>query len=371
LTIFLLLFASVYAGFCLILVWTWSRMPVFSKNDVSTTALTVIIPVRNEAANLPALLADLAAQTYRNFEVIVVDDSSTDGTAAWAEGFDAPFRLRVLRLHDEPTSSPKKRAIRQAMQLAEGPLIVTTDGDCRVGSDWLRSLALFYEHTGARLISGPVTLVPGSGGSIFTRLQVVEFASLIGSGAVTMALGRPSLCNGANLCYEKAAFEAVGGFSGNEHLASGDDEFLMHKIAARFPGDVHFLKDPRALVQTEAHSTLGAFYRQRRRWASKWRHYSDWRVSALAVAVFLANVAPVLGAVSWGMGWIPGGTFGLLLLLKFSVEAVFLALVLRFLGQSEAIPWIPLTQVIYPAYVTFFGLAAQGKGYRWKGRKLE
>lgn len=346
-------------------------MPVFAQNGVPATALTVVIPVRNEARNLPALLADLAAQTYPNFEVIVADDASTDGTADLAEAFVAPFRLRVVRLRDEPTSSPKKRAIRQALSLASGPLIVTTDGDCRVGPDWLRSLALFYEKTGARLISGPVTFEHGEGKRGFTYVQVVEFASLIGSGAVTMALRRPSLCNGANLCYEKAAFEAVGGFSGNEHLASGDDEFLMHKIAARFAGDVHFLKDPRALVRTDAHRSLGAFYRQRRRWASKWRHYRDWRVSALAVAVFLANVAPVLGAVAWGMGWISGAVFGAQLFLKFSAEAVFLALVLRFLGQARAIPWIPLTQAIYPAYVTFFGLAAQGKGYQWKGRKLK
>lgn len=353
------------------LVWTWIRMPVFAKNELPTTALTVIIPVRNEADNLPALLRDLAAQTHPNFEVIVADDSSTDGTAELAEGFYALFRLRVLRLRDEPTSSPKKRAIRQALRLANGPLIVTTDGDCRVGPDWLRSLAQFYEHNGARLISGPVTFMPGSGGAFFTRLQVVEFASLIGSGAVTMALSRPSLCNGANLCYEKAAFEAVDGFSGNEHLASGDDEFLMHKIAARFPGHVHFLKDRRAIVCTDAHQTIGAFYRQRRRWASKWRHYRDWRVSGLAVAVFLANVAPVIGAITWSMGWMSGAAFGLQLFLKFSVEAVFLALVLRFLGQARSILWIPVTQVIYPAYVTFFGLTAQGKGYRWKGRKLE
>ncbi|MBC7892980.1 MAG: glycosyltransferase, partial [Sphingobacteriaceae bacterium] len=124
-------------------------MPVFAKKGLPTTALSVIIPARNEADNLPALLADLATQTYPNFEVIVADDSSSDGTAELAEGFDAPFRLRVLRLRDELTSSPKKRAICQALHLANGPLIVTTDGDCRVGPDWLRSLAQFHEHTGA------------------------------------------------------------------------------------------------------------------------------------------------------------------------------------------------------------------------------
>ncbi len=186
-----------------------------------------------------------------------------------------------------------------------------------------------------------------------------------------MALGRPTLCNGANLCYEKAVFGEVGGFAGNHHLASGDDEFLMHKVAARFPGEVRFLKSEDALVRTAAHESLRAFYRQRRRWASKWRHYRDWRVSALAVTVFGLNLTPLLGLVAWATGGISGTVFLLSLALKFSAEARFLADVLVFLNHPRARRWVPFTQLVYPFYVTFFGLAAQGKGYWWKGRKLQ
>lgn len=368
-SIFLLLLASVYFAACLLLVRTWRRMPVFFSEKMATVPLTVVIPCRNEARNLPRLLADLKAQTYPNFEVIVADDASTDGTAEVAGHFPANFRLNVLRLHDEPGNSPKKRALGAAIRQATGHLIVTTDGDCRVGPEWLGTFARAYEETGAHLLSGPVTFFSEKN-SAFENLQIVEFASLIGTGAVTMALERPTMCNGANLCYEKKAFHDVGGFAGNDHLASGDDEFLMHKIAAKYPGGVRFLKNEKALVRTAAHDSARAFYRQRRRWASKWRFYRDWRVSALAVLVFALNLTPLAALLGWALGWISGVVCLLVLGLKFSAEAVFLARILRFLGHQKAFRWIPLTQLLYPFYVTFFGLAAQGRGYVWKGRRL-
>ncbi len=369
-SIFLLLLAAWYFLACLSLVLTWRRMPLFSLENRATVPLTVVIPCRNEARNLPLLLGDLKAQTYSNFEVIVADDASTDGTGDVAGHFPANFRLNVLRLRDEPGNSPKKRALNAAIRQATGHLIVTTDGDCRVGPEWLGTFARAYEATGARLLSGPVTFFSEKN-SAFENLQVVEFASLIGTGAVTMALGRPTMCNGANLCYEKKAFHDVGGFAGNDHLASGDDEFLMHKIAANYPGGVRFLKSEAAIVYTAAHESLRAFYRQRRRWASKWRHYRDWRVSALAMLVFVLNLTPMAALLAWASGWISGGACLLVLGLKCSAEALFLADVLRFLGHRNALRWIPLTQLIYPFYVTFFGLAAQGSGYVWKGRRLK
>jgi cellulose synthase/poly-beta-1,6-N-acetylglucosamine synthase-like glycosyltransferase len=368
-SVLLLLLAFVYFLACLGLLLTWRRMPVFESKKPASVPMTVVIPCRNEAANLPLLLADLNAQTYPHFEVIVADDASTDGTAEVAGRFPANFRLIVLCLPDEPGSSPKKRALKAAIQRARGRLIVTTDGDCRVGPDWLGTFAQAHEATGARLLSGPVTFF-ATRRTTFEHLQTVEFASLVGSGAVTMALGRPSMCNGANLCYEKAAFEAVGGFTGNEHLASGDDEFLMHKIAAAFPGEVRFVKSERSVVRTAAHASLRSFYRQRRRWASKWRHYRDGRVTALAVLVFLLNLTPLAAGVGWLGGWVTGWVFLSVLFLKFSAEALFLAQLLRFFGHAGTIRWIPLTQLVYPFYVLFFGLAAQGRGYVWKGRRL-
>lgn len=174
------------------------------------------------------------------------------------------------------------------------------------------------------------------------------------------------MCNGANLAYTREVFEEVNGFAGNENVASGDDEFLMHKIAKKYPDKVFFNPVFDAIVRTASQENLTHFYQQRRRWASKWKHYDNWQVSALAVFVFLANLS-VLVAYCMLDNYFGKG----ILLLKFSAEFYFLYSVIKFLGYQSKAKYIPIVQLIYPFYVVFFGLLAQGKGYRWKGRRLE
>lgn len=368
----LLIVSLLYALFTLTLWVSWLRMPTFRAGAVPAegTFITVIIPVRNEADNIGNLLHDLSRQTYPHFEVIVADDSSTDDTLSIVQHYtkQAIFTLRTLPLANERTASPKKRAITQSIALATGDLIVTTDGDCRVGANWLAAFAGFYEKTGAKLMSGPVTFM--SEQTVFDFLQTVEFASLIGTGASTMALGFPTMCNGANLCYVKEVFTEVGGFAGVDHLASGDDEFVMHKIASQYPGGIRFLKSPEALVRTGPHRSWSAFYNQRKRWAGKWRAYQSVLPSLLAVFIFVSNAAPVVAVVSWLWGFLNGNTALIVIGLKVIPEFLFLRQVLVFLQKKSSVAVIPLTQVLYPLYVLFFGLAAQGKGYVWKGRNL-
>src|SRR5690606_25936260 len=143
------------------------------------------------------------------FEVIVMNDQSTDRTAAVVEEFQkhSPLRLRLYHLGEsENNTSPKKRAISEALKVASGRYIVTTDGDCAAEEGWLRAYLNAFTHTGAVFISAPVTFFgPQRGAGLWSKvwnhLQTVEFASLIGSGACSMALGFPNMCSGANIGY--------------------------------------------------------------------------------------------------------------------------------------------------------------------------
>ncbi|WP_310587511.1 glycosyltransferase family 2 protein [Larkinella knui] len=351
-------------------------MTIFKAPDslvfTNLPKISVIIPVRNEAYTLPLLLQDLQNQTYSaaHFEVIVADDSSTDNTLKITQSLvdQMSYFLCPLPLANEPTTSPKKRAIRQSITVATGDLIVTTDGDCRVGPRWLATIAAFYQHTGARLISGPISFNPDH--TVFGNLQTVESSSLIGAGACTMEMGSPTMCNGANLTYEKRVFEAVGGFDGIDHVASGDDELLMHKIASHYPNGVRFLKSPDAIVHTAPQPTLQAFYQQRKRWASKWRAYQSWLPSVLAVFIFASNLAVPIALVGYFLSNLTGDQLFSIVALKAVPEWLFLGSVLAFLKKKASILWIPVTQLVYPLYVVFFGLAAQQKGFNWKGRTL-
>ncbi|HEV7349472.1 glycosyltransferase [Telluribacter sp.] len=371
--IILLVLIGSYAVFTTGLVVLWFSIPKKTCPKASTTiTLSVIVPVRNEAQNILQLLRDLEQQSLPNqqFEVIIVDDASTDQTVELVRQFQATSTcpIYLLELSDVFTESPKKRAIESAIHTAKGTLIVTTDGDCRVGSGWLEAIANCYEQTQARLISGPVTFTAEQG--LMDHLQTVEFSSLIGSGACAIAAGKPTMCNGANLTYPKAVFMEVGGFEGVRHIASGDDEFLMHKIASKYPRDIYFLKQDESVVQTTAHKEWRQFYRQRKRWASKWKHYKSLVPQALALYIFSCNAALILAIALAVSGFMSFSTLLTILLLKWVPEWFFIGSILSFLKKKKSIPYIPLVQVVYPFYVTFFGLVVQHPEYEWKGRKL-
>ena len=86
------------------------------------------------------------------------------------------------------------------------------------------------------------------------------------------------MCNGANLAYERKLFYEVDGFAGIDHIASGDDMLLMHKIAKKYPGKIYYLKSVDAIVSTHPMQSWKQFFNQRIRWASKATHYDDKRI---------------------------------------------------------------------------------------------
>ena len=337
---------------------------------------SLLIAARNEAATLPLLLADLQRQTLpaAQFEVIVIDDHSIDATAEVVAQAETAFPLRLLRLlrlADQPGApTGKKAALQAALRVARAPWVVCTDADCRVGPDWLSSYAaLIGQEPAARFVSGPVLLTGAD--TLFQRLLGLEFAGLVGVGAACIRLGFPTMCNGANLAYRRDSFAAVGGFAGNEHLASGDDEFMLHKLHARFPGSIRFLLVPAATVRTAAPPTLAALLRQRVRWASKWRHYQAPAPQRLALLVAAAN-----GALAVGAGLLPvrpalAPWVGAAWLLKLGADAWFLTPVLAFFGRRRWLRAAPLLQLAYAPYVLGVGLLGLRGGYRWKGRRVK
>lgn len=363
-----------YAFACLVLLIVWNFS--FEKMTLSSFAekpfVSIIVPIRNEANNILNLLQSIENQGYSKlfFEVILVNDASEDNTVSVVEQFESTSELSIHMLNlseRKDNASPKKRAITEAIKTAKGELVITTDGDCTMGENWLETVVDFYLKTDAFFISSPVSFYSLEKGNVLQKIwnnfQVIEFGSLVGAGACSIKMSNPNMCSGANIAYKKSVFEEVGGYSGNEQIASGDDEFLMQKIATRFPDKIQFLKDYDAVVQTQSHETISSFFVQRKRWASKWRFYKNWQPTALAIYVAIVNGITAFALITARFD---------LALLKFSVEFLFLASVVLFFKKPKAIFYIPFTQLIYPFYVCIMAIAAQGKGdYVWKGRKLK
>jgi poly-beta-1,6-N-acetyl-D-glucosamine synthase len=355
-----------------LLAWNKIPAPIIPADFIPATKLSVLIPVRNEARHILNLLQDLEKQNYplELFEVLVMDDHSDDGTDEIIQEFipATKLNLRLIRLAEQGGQTGKKAAIKLGIAEAIGELLVFTDGDCRVQPDWLRLFAYTYTSEQAVFISGPVAFHHTH--TMLERMQLVEFASLIGVGGASIGLRQPNMCNGANLAYTRHVFEEVGGFAGNEGIASGDDEFLLHKISALYPERIAFLKHEKAIVFTEARKTVRSFIAQRVRWASKWRSYQRLGVQLVALSVFAVNLLLFLAIPAWLLGWLSFWTFAAAYAAKFVIDFSFLNRILAFQRQKNYLIYMLPLQLVYIPYVLYTAILGLTGRYQWKGRTI-
>jgi cellulose synthase/poly-beta-1,6-N-acetylglucosamine synthase-like glycosyltransferase len=241
----------------------------------------------------------------------------------------------------------KKHALEAGIEKARGKLIVTTDADCAHGPNWLRSIALFYTRKKPKLIIGPVKM---KGKGFFEQFQSLEFLSLVASGAGAAGLGRPIMCNGANLAYEKDAFnELDDAFQMNEY--SGDDVFLLHRMKAKYKKDISFLKSEDAMVFTESPPTLKAFFKQRTRWASKSKSYKDADTIIISLLVLLINLSIILSFTAAFFEQQALRYAVILFTSKFLSDLILLTVSSKFYKSTHLLSLYFLWAPVYPLYI--------------------
>lgn len=332
--------------------------------------VTIVIPARNEARWIGGLLEAIQAQSYplEKLQVIVVDDHSEDATADIArQQMQGRQGWEVIPLVKPEGNAFKKAAITQAVQRASGDIILTTDADCLAGKLWVQRMVEAMEpDTG--LVSGPVQM--WDDGGWFQQFQALEFMGLIALGAGSMARGEPNMCNGANLAYRKEVFHAVGGFEGIDHIASGDDELLMHKIHALGTHKVKFQKCSEAVVSTAPCTTFRQFVHQRIRWVSKSTHYKNYKITLVMSVIYLAilgiPLSILVALIEPAYFWVPLILFGL----KISAESIVLFTAASFFNRSNLMWRFLPEQILHIPYILWAGMAGNLGKYVWKERSV-
>ena len=361
-----------FIAYSILIVYYWSAwksVPDFNAtNTTPSVTISVIIPARNEEKNIGLLLEALKKQTYPAdlFEVIVVDDHSTDSTARITQGFSF---VKLIRLEEDSINSYKKKAIETGIAAATGELIVTTDADCIPPANWLKTIAACKEEYNAVFIAAPVVF--STNNSLLQVFQSLDFLVLQGITAASVHKKIHSMCNGANLAYEKKAFEAVNGFSGIDTIASGDDMLLMHKIASQYPGQIHYLKTNDAIVTTSPMKTWREFFNQRIRWASKAKKYDDKRITAVLLLVYIFNLSFLVLLVAGFWCYYYWLYFAGLWIAKTIIEWPFVSSVAGFFDKKPLMKYFFFFQPLHIFYTIFSGLLGQFGKYEWKGRKVK
>ena len=249
------------------------RFPLYRKKNrsESTPGISVIISAKNEEKNLEHFLPHVLRQEYPEFEVVVVNDGSTDNTEQVLMDLAAQFdQLRYTSIPaDEKLKRGKKLALTIGMKSAKYDHILLTDADCYPVSDhWLKRMASNF--------SDDHKIVLGYGGyerhngllNTIIRYETTFTAMHYFSMAI---IGRPYMGVGRNLAYEKALFFDNKGFAGHYHILSGDDDLFVNENATGTNCTVEY--SPESHTRSLPESTFRTWIKQKKRHLSAGSHY--------------------------------------------------------------------------------------------------
>ncbi|HSV10180.1 MAG TPA: glycosyltransferase [Hanamia sp.] len=363
----------------------WREIPVYKEATVNNTKnlpfISIIIAARNEEKNIGTCIESIIRQTFpsNKFEVIIINDHSTDNTVSVVLSYKQE-NIYLINLEDftqdQILNSYKKKSIETAMQFAKGELIVTTDADCVAPEKWLETLASFYEEKSPVFVALPVAFKNALKQESFLKkffinFQSLDFMMLQGITGASVYKKFHSMCNGANLAYEKKTFFEVNGFEGIDAIASGDDMLLMHKIQNRYPEKIMFLKSEDVIVETAPAATFKDFIHQRIRWASKADQYTDKKITAVLLLVYFLNAWIFILAVSSFFSVKAFYYFLISIAIKTTIEILFLYPVSKFFGKQKLLWWFLPAQPFHILYTIVAGFLGKFGSYQWKERKVK
>ncbi len=347
----------------------WKRLKNTEASPTPSTKISVVIAVRNEAQNIPALFQSLTQLNYpaHLFEMILVDDHSTDSTAKIVENLCANISFNLNYQPLELGKEGKKQALKKGYELAKNSIIATTDGDCTVPKNWLNVFANAFEKQDIMFCSGGVKFPKSE--SFLSMFQWLELMSLVGSGGAAIALRKPILCNGSNLAFRKSLLNELDTNALHQQYSSGDDIFLLLSTKKKFgPQSIRFLKNADHWVTTNPEKTWKETVNQRLRWVSKSGGYKGFFLLFTSLVVFLMNFCIVIGMplslVHENFFWSFIGLF----MAKLLVDFIFLSQITSAEKNKKWLWFYPLLGIIYPIFISFTAIWGQFSAFRWKDR---
>ena len=341
---------SVVAAFYVWFYWSYFQLPGQNTTDVSIDIIpvSVIIICKNEADNISGCIAGILQQDYPDFELIVVDDYSSDNTLEILRKIDDK-RLTVLQAIENHPG--KKSALQYAISQANNDLLLFTDADCIPASPhWVSSMVQRIQakpHYEIVLGYSPMFRLPtllNMFSRYETTITAMQYCSYALSGIPYMGVGR-------NLMYTKQLYLKSGGFEGHIGIASGDDDLFVSQSANRINTTVN--TDLIGSVLTSSKGSLASFIRQKARHTTTATHYKPLHQILLglyAIAQMVFYISVIVGCISNTMSYTCGMS---LVLIKWIIQYLFQYNWFSKLDNKDLSICIPLMDVLMVAYYIF------------------
>ena len=335
--------------------------------DHESPFVSVVIAARDEEDYIGACLDSLSTQTYPHdrFEVIVVDDDSSDQTFHEASRRPVASVIRPDARFDDHAA--KKRPMATGIAHAKGDIILTTDADCTVPAGWIEAMVTTLTSQTDVVVGFSQIKHASSPGSLWDRLQALDFLALLAAAAGSTGLGSALAATGQNFGFRKSIFRQVGGYEDVKHRASGDDVLLLQLFRRKANARSAFCTARESFVSTWRSETPVGYLRQRRRWASN--AGAQLRLNPVfflyILAVFATHLTIPVALVLGGALAYYGVTA---LIAKLVADAVVLVRGATLFDRRDLLTVLPLWELLQPVYIVLVGITGTLFGYTWKSR---
>lgn len=298
--LFLLAVTVYYLCAVLFLLRGLHRLP--PPGTPANLSFSIVIAARNEAEHIGPCLESIFRQSLpkSRYEVIVINDRSTDATETICAGFANRFpNMRTLPVSETPPGiAPKKYAVSKGVNEAKNEIVVFTDADCLVSTAWLATIDRCFTRTTGLVQGIACYFRPHGMGSLLFGLQAVDFLSHGIVAASAIGAGMPINASASNFAFRKKAFDEIGGYgSAAQKVVSGDDDLLLQRIAGSKKWQVRFMNAVEGAVSTAPSNSIADIFEQRKRWGSKTVNYSPRRIAFLSgIFLYYCGLAAALVA---------------------------------------------------------------------------
>lgn len=326
------------------------------KRNEPVGGISVIICSRNNRADLEQNLPYILQQEYPVFEVIVVDDASSDGTEQFLDQLVSQYvHLKIIRI-PEKKQPGKKWALQKGVEAAQYPFLLLTDADCKPEStNWIQSHSAFASNTNMVLLGyGKYKKTSG-----FLNLLIRFDTATIAKQYLSKALWKyPYMGVGRNMGLSK---DVSNGFKHiDQHIASGDDDLFVQALSKR--SDFKINLEPDSFTISEPKKTWEEWLNQKGRHTTTAPKYSMFaKISLmfnwLSGICFYAGLIMILLTNNYASGW-------MIFLLHTLSLMLFNGLWMKKLGEKDLIMFIPILNFIYIFVQPVFVIKSMGRNKR-------
>ena len=335
------------------------------SNGEPNQPVSIIICSHNELSNLRRLIPKLVSQEYQSFEVIIVDDRSSDGTTEWLNlQQSSDSRIRLISITETPTGiNPKKHALITGISAATHDKLLLTDADCiPVSNQWIKGMVAGYDNDRIEVILGfsGYYKLPGLLNALIryeTLITAIQYFSRAIAHKPYMGVGR-------NLSYRKSFFKRTGGLSNVMHITGGDDDLIINQYANGENTTISLHKS--TFTQSHPETRWGSYFKQKLRHLSVGKHYKmadKWVLGIFSFThiIFWSSLVSLLVAKTM-VYWVTAGFLLRQFALSWVVEQSS-----RKLNEHIGILLVPLLDLLYGLFYLVTGLAAlTTKDIRWR-----